>query len=59
LKSKRLTEDLILHADGVESEKVLEKGLDDLIALCDIVLEKFEKAAEDFEANRDASEDSC
>jgi len=44
--------------DGVEAEKVLEKGLDDLITLCDIVLDKFEKAAEDFENNRDSAEDS-
>jgi DNA-directed RNA polymerase subunit L len=32
-------------ADKVDSQKVLEKGLDDLIALCDTVLEKFESAA--------------
>jgi len=37
--------------DNVEAQKVLEKGLDDLMALCDIMLEKFEAAAKDFEQN--------
>jgi len=37
--------------DNVEAQKVLERGLDDLVALCDIMLEKFETAAEDFEQN--------
>jgi len=35
--------------DGIDAQKVLEKGLDDLIALCDTVVEKFEKAENDFE----------
>jgi DNA-directed RNA polymerases I and III subunit RPAC2 len=37
--------------DNIEAQKVLEKGLDDLMTLCDIMLEKFEQAAAEFEEN--------
>jgi len=39
-------------ADGVNAQDVLEKGLDDLMALCDVVIEKFQDAHEEFEANK-------
>jgi DNA-directed RNA polymerase I and III subunit RPAC2 len=37
-----------MHADGVNAQDVLEKGLRDLVDLCDVVIEKFETAKEDF-----------
>jgi len=41
--------------DNADAQKVLEKGLDDLIALCDTVLEKFEEAEADFEGENQLS----
>jgi hypothetical protein len=35
---------------------VLEKGLNDLIELCDVVIEKFEDAKDEFEAQTPSSE---
>jgi DNA-directed RNA polymerase I and III subunit RPAC2 len=41
----RLRADL---ADGVSVYSVLEKGLEDLMAMCDVVEEKFKISREDF-----------
>jgi DNA-directed RNA polymerase I and III subunit RPAC2 len=38
-------------ADEVNVQDVLEKGLTDLMDLCDVVIEKFEGAQRDFKAN--------
>lgn len=37
-------------ADNVSVYDVLEKGLDDLMDLCDVVMEKFAVARDDFNA---------
>lgn len=37
--------------DGVNVQDVLEKGLKDLMDLCDVVIEKFEDARRDFQEN--------
>jgi len=36
--------------DGVSAQDVLEKGLDDLMDLCDVVVEKFEAAQGEWQA---------
>jgi len=38
--------------DEVPAQECLEKGLDDLKALCDIVIEKFEDARDEFEESQ-------
>jgi len=40
-----------LAADDVNVQDVLEKGLSDLMDLCDVVIEKFEDAQRDYEEN--------
>jgi DNA-directed RNA polymerase I and III subunit RPAC2 len=35
-------------ADGVSVYSVLEKGLEDLMAMCDVVEEKFKTSRDDF-----------
>ena len=39
---------LMSFADGVSAYDVLEKGLDDLMDLCDVVVDKFTIARDDF-----------
>ncbi|KAF2795806.1 RBP11-like subunits of RNA polymerase [Melanomma pulvis-pyrius CBS 109.77] len=41
--------------DGVSVYTVLEKGLDDLMAMCDVVDEKFKDAREEFTQRMDTS----
>jgi hypothetical protein len=41
--------------DGVLAQDVLMKGISDLKELCDIVLEKFETARDEFEAKAASS----
>ena len=36
------------HSDGVSVYTVLEKGLEDLMAMCDVVEQKFTIARDDF-----------
>jgi len=36
------------YIDKVNVQDILEKGLDDLSDLCDVVIEKFETAREDY-----------
>jgi hypothetical protein len=36
--------------DEVPAQDVLEKGLNDLIDLCDVVIDKFEEARDNFES---------
>lgn len=36
------------YTDKVNVQDILEKGLDDLSDLCDVVIEKFEAAREDY-----------
>jgi DNA-directed RNA polymerase I and III subunit RPAC2 len=38
----------------VNVQDVLEKGLNDLMDLCDVVIEKFEDAQKDFHTNNGA-----
>jgi len=40
---------LICRTDNKNAQEVLEKGLDDLMALCDVVEKKFDEARNDFE----------
>jgi len=42
-------QDWLFGIDGVNAQEVLEKGLNDLMELCDVVIEKFEAAQEEFE----------
>lgn len=39
---------LMSAVDGVSAYDVLEKGLDDLMDLCDVVMDKFTFARDDF-----------
>ena len=38
--------------DNVNVHDVLEKGLNDLMDLCDVVIEKFESASKDYHQNK-------
>ena len=40
------------HSDGTTVYDALEKGLDDLMALCDVVLDKFTSARDVFNIER-------
>jgi hypothetical protein len=40
---------LLTFLDDVPAQDILEKGLSDLIALCDVVIDKFEEARDKFE----------
>lgn len=42
--------------DGVSAQDVLEKGLNDLMDLCDVVVEKFEAAGKEWHAKNDRGE---
>jgi DNA-directed RNA polymerase I and III subunit RPAC2 len=44
-----------VKADGVSVYTVLEKGLDDLVAMCDVVEEKFIDARDEFVGRMDTS----
>lgn len=39
---------LMFYTDGVSVYAVLEKGLEDLMAMCDVVEEKFKLSRDDF-----------
>jgi hypothetical protein len=41
--------------DNVNVQDVLEKGLTDLMGLCNVVIEKFEGAQEEFKAKNGAT----
>jgi DNA-directed RNA polymerase I and III subunit RPAC2 len=45
---------MIWHTDNVNVQDVLEKGLNDLMELCDVVVEKFEGAQMEFKAKNPA-----
>lgn len=42
------------QTDDTNVQDVLDKGLTDLMALCDVVVEKFEDAQKDFKAKNPA-----
>jgi DNA-directed RNA polymerase I and III subunit RPAC2 len=39
---------MLIFIDGVSVYSVLEKGLEDLMAMCDVVEEKFKVSRDDF-----------
>jgi len=39
----------------VNAAEVLNKGLDDLMAMCDVIIDKFTVARDDFNAQKQAS----
>jgi DNA-directed RNA polymerase I and III subunit RPAC2 len=42
-----------MEIDDVNVQDVLEKGLNDLMDMCDVVVEKFEAARDEFKAKQD------